>query len=135
MTFYALNRHLTFENHDHVSLWKIPLSEGTQTEAMKRKEVLFHPIPKKNHIYVTRKHPHRYCKRVIMLLREYPAVELFASGAAINTLCCIKMEVERQLYLPIEVPNLITKISCELKTFTLQQSKTLNGMQLTIRKS
>eukprot|EP00835_Amoeboradix_gromovi_P000795 NODE_29_length_33183_cov_0.333666.p29 type:complete len:103 gc:universal NODE_29_length_33183_cov_0.333666:9906-9598(-) len=102
---------------------------------MKRKDSLFHSIPSKNQIYVTRKNPQRYCTKVVQLLKTFEKVELFASGAAINTLCAIKMEIERQLYLPIEVPNLTTRVSCEIRTFTIQQKKILNGMQLTVIKA
>ena len=102
---------------------------------MKRKDLLFHPLPLKNHVYITRKHPSRYCKKVIDLLKEFDFVELYASGAAINTLCNIKIEIERQLYLPIDIPTLTTKIHCEVKTYSIMQDKVLNGMNITVRKT
>ena len=99
---------------------------------MDRKKPIYHPIAKPYQIYITRKNPSRYCKRAIVCLKKYPEVELYATGAAINTLCQIKMEIEKMIYLPIEIPTLLCKIHCNIYTFTIQQDKMLNGMKLVL---
>eukprot|EP00834_Sanchytrium_tribonematis_P003720 NODE_153_length_15389_cov_1.201439.p19 type:complete len:107 gc:universal NODE_153_length_15389_cov_1.201439:8083-8403(+) len=103
-------------------------------QGINRKVPLYHQKPLRNQIYLTRKHPKRYCNEILRLLKDFDTVELFSSGAAIHTLCCVKMEIERLIYLPVNVPNLLIEISCSIKTYTIDQDKKLNGVVLEITK-
>ena len=100
---------------------------------MQRRRPIVHAKPKKNEVFITCQHPSRYCKRVIDLLKQHESVRLYGSGAAIQTLCQIKMELERLLYLPVEVPGVISRLHVTLETYTIEKPRQMSGMALTVR--